>query len=37
MYVHVLYRRELQLHLAGYPNTRELVNFISFHLAQWLK
>jgi hypothetical protein len=37
MCVQVLYRRELQLHLAGYPNTRELVDFIGFHLAQWLK
>jgi hypothetical protein len=33
----VLYRRELQLHLAGYPDVRELVDFISFQLAQWLK
>jgi hypothetical protein len=37
MCVQVLYRRELQLHLAGYPDTRELVDFIRFHLAQWLK
>jgi hypothetical protein len=28
---------ELQLHLAGYPDTRDLVDFFGFHLAQWLK
>jgi hypothetical protein len=37
MCVQVPYRGELELHLAGYPRTRELVDFISFHLAQWLK
>jgi hypothetical protein len=32
MCVQVLYRRELELHLGGYPDTRELGDYIGFHL-----